>query len=191
MDGERLTEREILSFFQLLLLAGSETTTNLINNSLLSFIENPGQLARLRSAPELLPSAIEEVLRYRSPIQAMFRQTRCDVEMHGHVIPAGKLVLAMIGSANRDPKQFHEANRFDVARDPNPHIAFGHGIHFCVGAPLARLEARIALSDLLRRLETFALASDEPWEPRKAFHVHGPTRLPIRFECLSRAAATA
>ncbi len=121
VDGERLTEREILSFFQLLLLAGSETTTNLINNSLLSFIENPGQLARLRSAPELLPSAIEEVLRYRSPIQAMFRQTRCDVEMHGHVIPAGKLVLAMIGSANRDPKQFHEANRFDVARSQPAH----------------------------------------------------------------------
>jgi cytochrome P450 len=187
VDGERLTEKDILNFFQLLLLAGSETTTNLINNSLLSFIENPEQLGRLRSAPELLPSAIEEVLRYRSPVQTMFRQTRCDVEMHGHVIPAGKLVLAMIGSANRDTKQFPDANRFDIARDPNPHIAFGHGIHFCVGAPLARLEARIALSDLLGRLERFALASNEPWEPRKAFHVHGPTKLPIRFERISHA----
>jgi cytochrome P450 len=187
VDGERLTEKDILSFFQLLLLAGSETTTNLINNSLVCFIEHPEQLARLRSTPELLPSAIEEVLRYRSPIQVMARQTRCDVEMHGQVIPAGKLVLAMIGSANRDPKQFPNANRFDIARDPNPHIAFGHGIHFCVGAPLARLEARIALSDLLGRLTTFAPASAEPWEPRKAFHVHGPTRLPIRFERVSHA----
>jgi cytochrome P450 len=190
VDGERLTEKEIMNFFQLLLLAGSETTTNLINNALLSLVENPDQLARLRSRPELLGSAIEEVLRYRSPVQAMFRQTKRDVEMHGQVIPAGKLVLVMIGSANRDPQQFRDAGRFDIERDPNPHIAFGHGIHFCVGAPLARLEARIALSDLLARVKGFALASDEPWEPRKAFHVHGPARLPIRFEPGPRLAPT-
>src|SRR6266478_3415451 len=90
------------------------------------------------------------------------------------VIPAGKLVLAMIGSANRDPKQFVNADRFDIARDPNPHIAFGLGIHFCLGAPLARLEAKIALTDLLERVKGFRLASAEPWEPRKGVHVHGP-----------------
>jgi cytochrome P450 len=182
VDGERLTDEEILGFFQLLLVAGQETTANLINNAVLCFVENPDQLARLRSRPDLLPSAIEEVLRYRSPLQWMMRATRCDVEMHGQVIPAGQLVLPMIGSANRDPQQFVEAGRFDITRDPNPHIAFGHGLHFCLGAPLARLEAKIALTDLLERMKGFELASAEPWEPRKALHVHGPNRLPIRFE---------
>jgi cytochrome P450 len=107
------------------------------------------------------------------------------------VIPAGNLVLPMIGAANRDPQQFRDPGRFDIAREPNQHIAFGHGIHFCLGAPLARLEARIALADLLQRVKRFELASAEPWEPRKALHVHGPARLPIRFEPGRRAAAPA
>jgi cytochrome P450 len=182
VDGEWLTQNEILGFFQLLLLAGSETTTNLINNAILCLLENPQELARLREKPELLPSAIEEVLRYRSPVLAMFRQTKREAQVHGQVIPPGKLVLTMIGSANRDPRLFHDAGKFNIARDPNPHLAFGHGVHFCLGAPLSRLEARIALADLLERLKGFTLASDEPWEPRKAFHVHGPARLPIRFQ---------
>ncbi|MFY0564637.1 cytochrome P450 [Archangium lansingense] len=182
VDGARLTEEELLGFFQLLLSAGHETTTNLLNNALLCLVEHPEQLARLRAEPGLLPSAIEEVLRYRSPVQAMFRVTRSEVSLHGQVIPAGKMVLAMIGSANRDPRKFHDAERFDITREPNPHIAFGHGIHFCIGAPLSRLEARVGLSVLLERVRGFALASDAPWEPRKAIHVHGPTRLPIRFE---------
>jgi cytochrome P450 len=181
VDGERLAHEEILGFFQLLVVGGQETTTNLINNAILCFVEHPDQLARLRTAPDLLPTAIEEVLRYRAPLQWMMRTPRRDVEVHGQVIPAGKLVLAMIGSANRDPRQFRDAGRFDSARDPNPHLAFGHGIHSCLGAPLARLEARIALADLLERLGDFALASAEPWEPRQALHVHGPARLPIRF----------
>jgi cytochrome P450 len=105
-----------------------------------------------------------------------------DVELHGHVIPARKLVLVMIGSANHDPKVFNEPERFDITREPNPHLAFGYGIHFCLGAALSRLEARIALTDLLHRFGKFELASDEPWEPRKALHVHGPSRLPIRFD---------
>ena len=182
LDGERLSQAEILGFFQLLLLAGSETTTNLINNAMLCFIEHPDQLARLRNAPELLPSAIEEVLRYRSPLQWMFRLATRDVKMGGQLIPTGSLALAMIGSANRDPKQFAEPDRFDIARDPNPHVAFGHGIHFCLGAALARVESRIALTELLSRFKTLHLASDEPWEPRQGLHVHGPTRLPIRFK---------
>ena len=191
MDGERLAEAEILGFFQLLLLAGHETTTNLIGNAVLSLLENPDQLALLRAVPDLVPSAVEEVLRYRSPVQAMFRVTRREVEMHGQVIPAGKLVLAWIGSANRDAGHFPDAGRFDVARQPNPHVAFGHGIHFCVGAPLARLEGCIALADLLERLAAIELASDEPWEPREAFHVHGPNRLSIRFQPRRLAAARA
>src|SRR5438477_3541953 len=109
VDGERLTGKEILGFVQVLLVAGNETTTNLINNAVLCFIENRDQLARLRAEPALLPSAIEEVLRYRSPAQWMFRATRRDVDLQGHVIPAGKLVLPVIGSANRDPKQFRDS----------------------------------------------------------------------------------
>jgi cytochrome P450 len=187
VDGERLTEEELLGFFQLLLVAGHETTTNLISNAILCLIENPDQRARLTATPDLLPSAIEEVLRYRSPVQAMWRVTRHEVQLHGQVIPAGKMVMPMIGSANRDPRKFRDADRFDITRDPNPHIAFGHGIHFCIGAPLARMEARIALSAFLERVKDFKLASDTPWTPNKAIHVHGPTHLPLRFEPGSRA----
>jgi cytochrome P450 len=181
VEGDRLTESEILGFVQLLLVGGQETTVNLINNAVLCLIESPDQLDRLRAAPELLPSAIEEVLRYRSPLQWMPRATRRDIDMHGQIIPAGKLVLPLIGSANRDPKQFPNADRFDITRAPNPHIAFGHGVHACLGAPLARLEARIALTDILTRLGTIELATNEPWEPRKALSVLGPSRLAIRF----------
>ena len=170
VDGERLAPEEILGFFQLLLVGGNETTTNLIDNAILCLLDNPDQLARLRAAPKLLPSAIEEVLRYRSPFQWAFRATRRDVEMHGLVIPAGKLVLVVMGSANRDPRQFQGAERFDIMRDPNPHVAFG------------RLEARIALTDILERLKGIELATNEPWEPRKALNVHGPSHLPIQFE---------
>jgi len=190
VDGERLTQEEVLGFVQLLLVGGQETTANLISNALLCFVENPDQLAQLQAAPELLPQAIEEVLRYRSPVQWILRATRRDVELHGQVIPVGKLVLAMIGSANRDPRQFPDAGRFYIAREPNPHIAFGYGIHSCLGAPLSRLEARIALADFLERVKEFELASDEPWEPRKALHVLGPSRLPIGFRPGRRAAAT-
>ncbi|UQA63889.1 cytochrome P450 [Polyangium aurulentum] len=182
VDGERLTEGDILGFFQLLLVAGTETTTNLVSNAMLSFFDNPGELARLRSTPQLLPSMIEEVLRYRSPVQYVFRGTSREVELRGGVIPAGKLVLPILGAANHDPAQFENPGRFDIGRDPNPHIAFGHGIHFCLGAALSRLEARIALPDLLERLKGVEPASSEPWQPRHALHVHGPARLPIRFE---------
>ncbi len=149
VDGQRLTHEEMLGFFQLLVVAGQEATANLINNAVLCLADNPDQLARLRAEPGLLPSAIEEVLRFRSPLQWLMRTPTRDVRVHGQMIPAGRLVLAMIGSANRDPSQFPDADRFDIARDPNPHVAFGHGIHFCLGAPLSRLEARIALADIL------------------------------------------
>ena len=182
VDGERLDLEELLGFFQLLLAAGTETTTHLIDNALLCLLEHPDQRARLEADLALLPSAIEEVLRFRSPAQAMFRSTRRDVELHGQVIPAGRLVLTLIGSANRDARHFHEPERFDITRAPNPHLAFGHGIHFCLGAALSRLEARVALTDLLTKLRNFRLASDTPWRPREGLHVHGPTHLPLRFE---------
>lgn len=182
VDGQRLSQEEILGFFQLLVIGGQETTANLINNAVLSLLENPEQLTKLRAAPNLLPFAIEEALRYRSPLQSVMRAPRQDVKVHGQTIPAGKLILPMIGSANRDPKQFRDANRFDITRDPNLHVAFGHGIHSCLGAALSRMEARIALADILDRLKGLRLASNEPWRPRKALHVHGPANLPICFE---------
>jgi cytochrome P450 len=191
INGDRLSEEDILAFFQLLLVAGTETTTNLLNNAVLCLIEHPDEMQNLRSSPNLLGTSIEEVLRFRSPVQWMFRITTRDVELHGQAIPAGKLVLPIIGSANRDPRQFPEAGRFHIARDPNPHIAFGHGIHFCLGAPLSRLEAKIGLADLLGRIQDVRLKSSDPWEPRRALHVHGPARLPICFEPRKRTAATA
>jgi cytochrome P450 len=180
VDGEKLSQNDLVGFSQLLLLAGHETTTNLIGNAVLCLLEHPDQLELVKSNSGLRSSAIEEVLRYRAPVQMMFRMTRRDVEVGGQVIPAGSLLFAVIGSANRDTKQFPDADRFDVKRDPNPHIAFGHGIHSCIGAPLARLEGRIALDDLLE-LRGLARADDVPWEPRESFHVHGPASLPVTF----------
>jgi cytochrome P450 len=193
VDGERLTECEIMGFVELLLVAGQETTSNLISNAILCLSEHPDQCAALQAQPELWPAAIEEVLRYRSAVQWLFRATTCDVPMHGQVIPAGKLVLPIVGSANRDPRIFADPERFDITRNPNPHIAFGHGIHFCLGAPLARLEARVALPDLIARLKELEIAGNEPWTPRDALHVHGPARLPVRFapgKALSAGALT-
>ena len=133
-----------------------------------------------------MPTAIEEVLRYRSPVQWMMRTPRRDVEVHGQVVPAGQLVLAMIGSANRDPRQFSDAGRFNISRDPNPHVAFGHGIHFCLGAALSRLESKIALSDLLER---FKNGHRSAMVASQALNVHGPPCLSILFELSGRAAA--
>ncbi|MDB6130580.1 MAG: cypA9 [Verrucomicrobiales bacterium] len=181
VDGEKLKHNEILGFFQLLIIGGQETTTNLINNSMLCFMENPDQLALLRKSPELLPSAIEEVLRYRSPLQWLMRTPKQDIALNGQTIPAGNLVLAIVGSANRDAKQFQNPNQFDITRTPNPHLAFGHGIHACLGAALSRMEARVALQDILSRLDHFELVSQQPWEPRKALHVHGPAALPLNI----------
>ena len=191
VDGERLNENELLGFFQLLLLAGSETTTNLINLAMLCLMEYAEERERVRAASQLIPSTIEEVLRYRSPVQAVFRHATRDIPLHGQVIPRGSLVLPMLGSANRDPRAFAVPDRFDVSRDPNPHIAFGHGPHFCLGAALSRLEASIALEHLLSQLDDVQLVSDEPWQPREALHVHGPTSLPIRFRTRQAAAAMA
>jgi cytochrome P450 len=180
LDGEHLTPQDILAFFQLLIVAGQETTANLINNAILCLIENPDQLARLRLSPGLLPGAIEETLRYRSPVQWMMRTPHRDIQLHGQTIPAGHLVLPVIGSANRDADRFAAPDRFDITREPNRHIAFGHGIHFCLGAALSRMEARIALTDLLAQGTPEPL-STQPWTPRQALNVYGPASLRIRF----------
>lgn len=182
VDGEHLTQRELLGFFQLLIVAGHETTTNLLANTLICLLDNPGEFARLRAKPDLLTAAVEEVLRYRSPVQFVFRATRREVELNGQRIPKGKLLMPVIGAANRDPKYFPDPHRFQIDREPNPHIAFGHGIHFCLGAALSRLEARVALTDFFGRTNNLRLASDAPWQPRPALHVHGPQSLPVRFD---------
>jgi len=177
VDGERLSQQDIVGFFQLLLLAGSETTTNLINNAILCFIEYPDELARLRASMAVLPSAIEEVLRYRSPLQWMLRVARQDIELHGLAIPKGKVVLPMMGSANRDPKIFPDPNRFDITREPNPHIAFGRGIHHCLGYHLVRSEMRILFKELLHRLKRIELVG-VPKRTRSAV-ITGISSLPI------------
>ena len=152
VDGERLSEYELVKFCTLLLAAGQETTKNLIANAIVCFTDYPDRMERLIREPALMPTAIEEVLRYLPPVWFLFRQTRTDVELAGQHIPANQLLLAWTASANRDPAQFPDPDRFDIEREPNRHLAFGHGIHFCVGAPLARLEARIALPMMLEQL---------------------------------------
>ncbi|HLY24975.1 MAG TPA: cytochrome P450, partial [Aggregatilineales bacterium] len=165
VDGERLSKPELVNFCTLLLVAGQETTKNLIANAIVCFTDHPDAMERLIREPALMPSAIEEVLRYLPPVWFIFRQTRTDVELAGQHIPANQIVLAWNASANRDPAQFPAPDRFTIEREPNRHLAFGHGIHFCVGAPLARLEAKIALPMLLqlrdlRRMEGFPLRVD-------------------------------
>lgn len=180
-DGERLNDTEIMAFLTLLFSAATETSTNLIGSSVLSLLEFPEQLALLRAKPELAPSMVEEVLRYRSPVQALIRRANRDVRIHGQLIPAGDFVFASVGSANHDEKVFADSERFDITRDPNPHVAFGYGIHYCMGAQLARLEARLAIPELFARLPDLRRASNEPWQPHKGRYVFGPARLPLRF----------
>ena len=153
VDGERLSESDLVSFCILLLAAGQETTKNLIANAIVCLTDHPDAMQRLVREPALMPTAIEEILRYLPPVWFLFRQTTTDVELAGQHIPANNMVLAWTASANRDPAQFPEPDRFDIEREPNRHLAFGHGIHFCVGAPLARLEARIVLPMMLEQLK--------------------------------------
>jgi cytochrome P450 family 109 len=162
VDGERLSEHELVSFCMLLLFAGQETTKNLIANAILCFTDHPDTMERLIREPALMPSAIEEVLRYLSPVWFLFRSTRTDVELGGQHIPANQPVLAWIASANHDPDQFRNPERLDIEREPNRHVAFGHGVHFCVGAPLSRLEARIALPMMLEQLKGLQRMKDFP-----------------------------
>ncbi len=181
IDGQHLNQRELLGFCVLLLIAGNETTTNLIGNALLCFDEYPQVMEQLRSEPELVPGAIEEVLRYRSPVQYMYRRAAANVTIRDHEIQPGQMVLARIGSANRDEAQFPNPDHFDIRRTPNRHIAFGHGIHFCLGAPLARLEARIALTILLQRFHDIKRVPGVSLEATGSDLVFGVKHLPITF----------
>jgi cytochrome P450 len=181
VDGEPMGDDDRLGFVQLLLSAGTETTTDLVANALLCFEEHPGERRRVRAAPGLIPAAIEEVIRYRSPAQMVFRQTMRTVRVGDVELPADALVLLLLGSANRDPEVFSDPDRFDPTRSPNPHLGFGRGIHGCLGAALARLEAKIALDHLLLDPDRDVVRADHgPWTPRAALNVHGPVALPVR-----------
>ncbi len=168
--GAGLPAHDVVRFVQLLLAAGTETTTNTIANAMLCFAEHPG--ARGHDVER----TVEEVLRHRSPVQTVFRATTRAALLDGVTIPARQLVMISLGSANRDPRVFASPQTFDPTRAANPHVAFGHGIHFCLGAPLARLEARIALADLA----AYQAEAGVAWTPRHAFHVHGPQALRVR-----------
>ena len=158
-EGDRLSHQELLATLLLLLVAGNETTRNMIGNGMLALLRNPEELRRLRDDPDLLDSAIDELLRYDSPVQLDGRTLVEDVEMGGKRLRAGQQVVAVIGAANRDPAAFSNPDRLDIGRQEKSHISFGRGIHYCLGASLAMLEGRIAFASLLERFSSIRLAS--------------------------------
>jgi cytochrome P450 len=179
-ERDALSDAELLSTSFLLLLAGHETTTNLIGNGTLALLRHPDELARLRRGPELLEGAIEELLRFDSPVQATARIPLEDVVIGGQSVPKESLVMTVLGAANRDPAVFEEPDRLDLGRgDARQHLSFGFGTHFCLGAGLARLEARIAFRGLLDRFPRLALAGSEPPPRRPNFFLRGLASLPV------------
>ena len=176
-QGEGLNERELLVMLNLLLVAGHETTVNLIGNGMLALLRHPDQLALLRGRPGLIETAVEELLRFDSPVQLTGRIAAQDCTLGGQDIRQGQLILTLLGAANRDPQQFADPDRLDLTRSPNQHFSFGRGIHFCLGAPLARLEGRIAIGSLVERFPRLRLAG-EPVRG-ETITLRGLTRLPL------------
>ncbi|HTX62308.1 MAG TPA: cytochrome P450, partial [Acidimicrobiales bacterium] len=162
--GETLTESEIVATCILLLVAGHETTTNLIGNGLYALLDNRAQLDDLVGQPELATGAVEELLRFDSPVQLTMRVALEPAEAGGIRVPKGTFLLVVIGAANRDPRAYEKPDRLDIRPVPAAHLAFGQGIHFCLGAPLARLEAQIALRALVRRFPALGLAGEPVWK---------------------------
>ncbi len=181
-QDERLSDREIIQFCILLLVAGNETTTNLVGNGLLALSHFESEQARLRADPALVPDAVEEMLRFGPPSQAMFRQTTRAVRLHGVEIPENQRVMLSIASANRDERHYDAPERFRIGRPQQEHVAFGSGIHFCLGAMLARLEARTLLHALITRTRRFSLAAEPTLVSNPI--VRGPVALPMRLEPL-------
>ena len=180
-QGDRLTEDELFANCVLLMVAGHETTTNLIGNGILALLQNPSQRELLTSKPELIASAVEELLRYDSPVQKMGRIALADIHVAGKQIKKGQLVCLSFGAANRDPEQFALPQQLDITRQPNRHLAFGHGLHYCVGAALARLEGQIAINSVLRSLPELQLAN-EKLEWHRNFTLRGLKSLPVVFK---------
>ena len=181
-EGAHLSERETLNMLRLILAAGNETAKNLIGNGMLALLRHPDQLERLRDDPSLIPAAVEELLRFDSPVQATFRRVLKDCEVNGHPLKKRDDLVLLLGAANRDPEVFDSPDRLDVGRDEGPHLSFGAGIHHCLGARLARLEGRIVLETLLERFRSMSLLEDRPrFRPGIVFR--GLESLPVR--CIS------
>jgi cytochrome P450 len=178
-EGHRLDHEELRSTCNLLLIAGHETTMNLIGNGLLALLRHPGEAKKLRADPALARSAVEELLRFDSPVHLTARTATEDVEVGGATLPRGQLAIIAIGGVNRDPAHFEDPERLNIEREPNPHIAFSAGPHYCVGAGLARLEAQLAFPRLLERLPDIALAA-EP-EYRETITLRGLKELQVTF----------
>lgn len=176
--GDRLTEDELIGTCVLLLNAGHEASVNGSGNGWWALFRNPDQLARLRADHELLPTAVEELLRFDTPLQLFERWVLEDSQICGVAVPKGAELGLMFGSSNRDPDVFADPDRLDLARDPNPHISFGAGIHFCLGAPLARLEMQIAFETILRRMPRLELLAEPEWKP--TYIIRGLKSLPVR-----------
>jgi cytochrome P450 len=179
-EEQALSFPELIAFIGLLLIAGNETTTNLIGNAMIALVQHPDQIERVRSQPDLIPNMIEEALRYDAPVQYLFRSTTCEVVVSGTTIPEGAAVLPLFGSANRDERRYSRGEEFDITRDAQGHLAFGHGIHFCLGAPLARLEARVAFEMLLPAIDSVTL-DIEGIEYVESTFLRGPKQLPLTF----------
>jgi hypothetical protein len=177
LEGRKLTQEELLGFCFVLVVAGNDTTSNLIANGAVLLAEHPDQRRLLAEDPLLLPDAIEEMLRYESPAQALPRRLTRDVELHGRKLREGEQLFLLWGSANRDEREFEHADRFDVRRRIKRHLAFGQGIHFCLGKSLARLEARVAFEELLAGAPSFALDGPAPWLPSMWARAHA--RVPV------------
>jgi cytochrome P450 len=180
-DGVGLSEEELLGNLILLFIAGHETTTNLIGNGMWTLLQHPQQLQRLRDQPGLMPAAIDEMLRYEGSVNMVARHTIAPYAVGDVVVPPEQVLYFMIGAANRDPAVFDEPDRFDIARSPNPHLAFGAGIHYCLGAPLARLEAEVAFARLLQRWPGLQAVDELPrWRP--LINLRGLDSLPLRLQ---------
>jgi cytochrome P450 len=180
-EGERLSAEEVVSNCVLLLFAGHETTTNLLGNGLLHLLRDPDSERALRARPALVERAVEELLRIECPVAATIKVALEDFEWHGARIQRGERLIPFMASANRDPRQFERPDRLDLGRHPNRHLAFGYGIHFCLGAPLARLEAQLAFTTLLRRFPQLRLDGSEPrWKPQ--IFMRGLDTLPLRWQ---------
>lgn len=182
IDGERLSREDTISFCAVLLLAGHITTTNLLSQAIRCFDEHPEALEQVHRQPELMPGAIEEVLRSASPVWRLVRTTKEAVSIAGVSIPKEEMIFTWLASANRDSEQFAEPERFDILRTPNRHVAFGHGIHFCIGAPLSRMEASVALPMIIKQLPNLRVRRDESPELFEGRFLFGFKRLPITFD---------
>ncbi len=179
-QGQVLDEDELLATCMLLLVAGNETTTNLIGNGMLALLRHPDQLQRLQDDPSLIQPAVEELLRYAGPVHGTGRVVKEELEIGHQTVEEGQVAFALLAAANRDPAQFADPEVLDIARHPNEHVAFGDGIHFCLGAPLARAEAQIAIGTLLGRFPNPRLEVEEP-EWGGTFIIRGLKRLPVSF----------